>query len=193
MQKFYTSDAHFYHANIIKYASRKFSSTREMHDNLIENWNSIVYNDDIVYVLGDMFMLGKGNKPFSLAINILSQLCGNIRILPGNHDKNFWSWMLNNQPDYLFKSNITIQSDIHEDIITINNKEYPLIMCHYPLLSWNKKAHGSIHIHGHVHSNIKSEESERKRIHIGVDAWNMKPVSEKMLVEYICNKDGVWL
>ena len=37
----FTSDSHFSHSNIIRYADRPFSSVEEMDQQLIENWNEV--------------------------------------------------------------------------------------------------------------------------------------------------------
>lgn len=50
---FFTSDTHFWHENIIKFCNRPFSSVEEMNDTIIENWNKVVGENDIVFHLGD--------------------------------------------------------------------------------------------------------------------------------------------
>ena len=46
-----------------------------------------------------------------------------------------------------------------------------LTLCHYPLVSWNKKPYGSIMLHGHCHGNIDgfNVESEELRFDVGID------------------------
>ena len=51
--KYYTSDLHFGHKNIIKYEDRPFSSIEEMDEALIDKWNKKVKKNDEVYILGD--------------------------------------------------------------------------------------------------------------------------------------------
>ena len=46
---FFTSDTHFGHANIIKYAHRPYAEVDEMNKTLIDNWNSVVSNEDLGY------------------------------------------------------------------------------------------------------------------------------------------------
>ena len=54
---YFTSDLHFSHKNILNMGhGRPFSSTEEMNQKLIENWNKkVTSNEDMVYVLGDVF------------------------------------------------------------------------------------------------------------------------------------------
>ena len=80
---FFTSDLHFGHQNILKFCNRPWETTEEMDKALIENWNSVVGKDDIVFDLGD----------FAFAPNwrwkeILSQLNGKHYLILGNHKIN---------------------------------------------------------------------------------------------------------
>lgn len=54
---FFTSDTHFGHANIINLCNRPFKDVNHMNNMLVENWNSVVSDDDTVFHLGD-FALG---------------------------------------------------------------------------------------------------------------------------------------
>lgn len=75
------SDTHFQHEGIIHYCDRPFSSSEEMDQTMIENWNKTVRPGDIVYHLGDVFF---GNK--DEADKLLSKLHGKKRLVVGNHD-----------------------------------------------------------------------------------------------------------
>ncbi len=78
---FFTSDTHFNHTNIIQYCQRPFKSTDEMNEAMIDNWNSVVGEDDTVFHLGDFCLGGAAewNK-------ILNRLNGKIYLILGNHD-----------------------------------------------------------------------------------------------------------
>ena len=41
-----TSDTHFNHKNIIEYCNRPYSSVEEMNKAIIDNWNSVVKDED---------------------------------------------------------------------------------------------------------------------------------------------------
>ena len=90
---FVISDTHFRHANILKFKdhagnpvrSHLFNTVDEMDEHMIERWNSVVKQGDIVYHLGDVAMLNtledeqwfKKNWP---------RLNGSKRLIVGNHD-----------------------------------------------------------------------------------------------------------
>ena len=78
---FFTSDTHFGHKNIIKYCNRPFSDIDEMNKVLINNWNKVVSEGDIVFHLGDFAFGG-----FPLWESIRSRLNGSIYLIRGNHD-----------------------------------------------------------------------------------------------------------
>ena len=80
---FLTSDLHINHANILKYEpeSRPFETIEEMNEAIINNWNSVVSEEDTVYILGDFFM-GKWTE----IEKILPRFKGKIILIRGNHD-----------------------------------------------------------------------------------------------------------
>lgn len=79
---FFIGDMHFMHRNIIKYCNRPFSDIEDMTEKLIKNWNSVVGNNDIVYVVGDFALCGKQK-----IIEICQRLNGRKRLILGNHDQ----------------------------------------------------------------------------------------------------------
>lgn len=81
MKRFVIADTHFCHENIIVYCNRPFRDSREMDEYIIQQWNSVVGADDIVWFLGD-FALASKDK----IIEIGQKLRGNKRMILGNHD-----------------------------------------------------------------------------------------------------------
>jgi len=65
--KYYISDTHFGHVNIVKHDSdngaRTFSSIQEHDELLIKNWNRVITKQDEVYILGDFSWL-YAREPF---------------------------------------------------------------------------------------------------------------------------------
>jgi len=153
-----TSDTHFGHNNIIEYSKRPFKDVTEMDEALVENWNKVVTNKDTIYHLGDVI--------FSRDHSILKRLNGHINFLYGNHDKNA-SWKAIDYEEIKYSGRL-------------------FVLCHYPLLTWNKARHGSIHLHGHIHSEVPIY-SNVARYDVGVDANNYTPVSIEQIIEAFRN------
>lgn len=154
----FTADTHFYHYNIIKYENRPFGSVEEMNETIINNWNELVDpEEDTVYHLGDI-SLGSNKK----TDEILWRLNGNIRLIQGNHDK--LSSVLKERFDWI------------KDYYKLKVQGHKIILCHYPIYSWDSKHHGSIHLHGHTHTDSHSDFSHPNKINVGMDCWNFKPV-----------------
>ena len=76
---FFIADTHFGEDNIRRYENRPLETAEEMDVSLIKNWNSVISNDDEVYVLGDF----GGDKKEA---DILSKLNGKKYLVKGNHD-----------------------------------------------------------------------------------------------------------
>ena len=79
--KYFIADTHFNHENIIRYCNRPFENSNEMNEYIINKWNSVVNENDVVYHLGDV---GFGNT------EELKQLVGRLNgtkiLIRGNHD-----------------------------------------------------------------------------------------------------------
>ncbi|MBR1496099.1 MAG: metallophosphoesterase [Oscillospiraceae bacterium] len=117
---YYTSDQHFGHDSIIKSCSRPFSSTEEMDECLIANWNETVGRNDEVYILGD-FMYRNRKPPEEY----LRRLNGKKHLFLGNHDRH---WFEKVRPARWF-----------ERVETMYFYEYgerKAALCHYPMMSW---------------------------------------------------------
>lgn len=157
MNIYATSDLHFHHKKILEYESRPFSSIAEMNETLIENWNQLVKPEDTIYIIGD-FSFGREQE----TQNLLERLKGKKHLIFGNHDKL--------SPKCLSKFE---SSSIYREL---KYKGHTFVMFHYPIYSWNKKHHGSIHLHGHTHSR-PMEFKHPNLINVGVDVQNFRPIN----------------
>ena len=77
-----TSDLHFNHKNIIQLCRPQFESIEEHNQLIVDNYNSVVGKDDLVYILGDV-----GFTPASALETWVHQLNGRKVLIVGNHDK----------------------------------------------------------------------------------------------------------
>lgn len=79
---FFISDHHFGHMNILKYTDRCYSSVKEMDEDYIRKWNSVVSPQDTVYYIGDFSFLSQEDSTI-----LLSKLNGTKILISGNHDR----------------------------------------------------------------------------------------------------------
>ena len=75
------SDPHLGHNKDFMFGPRGFESIEEHNKAIVENWNSVVYPDDEVYVLGDL-TLGDVEE----GMRLIAKLNGHLHIIRGNHD-----------------------------------------------------------------------------------------------------------
>ena len=161
---YFTSDLHLGHANAIKFANRPFDDVNEMNETLIKNVNRTVGRDDILYMLGDV-SCGCGKDYVKRLLGEIR--CKHVRLVVGNHDKN-WS------------SESVFEEVVHYACESFNQRR--LVLFHYPILEWDGMYHGSVHVHGHIHSqgpdyNLNNFARGRFAFDCGVDANGYKPVA----------------
>jgi len=167
----FTADLHADHAKIIEICNRPVSVDQKLIDELrlknqdnpewklindpiwraainpIHNewlikevFNKYVQKKDEVYILGDI-SLGKRKD----AEKFVARLNGNKHLITGNHDKSV---------DHLGNwSEITQIKDFTFSRGTLN---IHIVLCHYPLSSWNRKIHGALHLYAHVHGRFEN-------------------------------------
>lgn len=160
----FSSDQHHRHKNIIQYCNRPYSSVEEMTEGLIENHNKLVKPNDTFYHIGDFAF--SGAKQIH---EILGRMNGKKIFIEGNHDN----------PKHF----VGVVEDFRTEFF---GKVGPLTvhMYHFPMISWNASSHGSVHLHGHVHSAPGSDNPTKLRFDVGVDAQRMLPLSlDDLLVQ----------
>lgn len=167
----FTSDLHFGHENILKYEeTRGFSTIEKMNEKLVENWNSVVKDEDIIYILGDFFM-----GSIDLIDKILPRLKGEKVLIRGNHDSN--------KRVEKFKS---YGIEVY-DMYNLKYDKKLFVLCHYPMREWLNKEHGSIHLYGHVHGSEHRNGflNEKNSYHVGVDTNNLMPISIEEVINNV--------
>ena len=158
---FFTSDTHFGHTNIIRFCNRPFKDAEEMNNTLIDNWNSVVGKNDIVYHLGD-FAFGSQ----TLWNNMLDRLNGHIHLIIGNHDmKNLKQGCIDRFESVSFQKQIYIEGKC-------------IYLNHFPFLCYAgsyRYENPVWQIFGHVHSqdafyDIESITDQEVKEILGQDA-----------------------
>ncbi len=172
----FTADHHFGHKNIIKYTDRPFETLKEMDDELVRRWNSRINQEDTIYHLGD-FTLGG----VDYARSYFLRLNGKIYVVPGGHDEHWCK-----TKEFLYSKHYVVE--VLSQLYHCKVDKRFIVMCHYPMHSWEKSHYGSLHLHGHTHgtigiinqsSDVKMPPNQKqgKRIDVGVDCWDFYPIS----------------
>lgn len=179
----FTSDLHFGHRNVLRFCNRPWDDEKQMGVGLIENWNSVVGDNDIVFVLGDTFWF---NDSRSIK-KVLSQLKGkDIYILPGNHD-DFEAYHRVDDP------RIHLCADVVTCWITENGKpKREVYLQHCPAATWPHRENGAYHFFGHIHSQEGRTEGVDQDLYlhwnqldVGCDFWDYEPVELSTLELYM--------
>lgn len=175
-ETFFTADTHGGHDNIRAYCKRPYASVEEMDEALIANWNAIVRPTDTVWHLGDVgfFRDMRAGKRF------LQALHGTIHLVKGNHDRKLGE----------LASRFASIRDLTS--ITVNDTQRPggkqyIVLCHYPLRSWDRSFHGSWMLHGHTHGSLPPEPGALT-LDVGVDCHYYRPISYEEVRAYLINR-----
>lgn len=178
----FTSDTHFGHNNILRFCKRPWSTTLEMDEVLIANWNSVVSSENIVFHLGDFAF-----APNSRWKEIIQQLNGHIYLIVGNHDETRYPG------PQIFDMFEGVASQM---LIKIDDQH--IYLNHYPFLCYagTYRSQPVIQLYGHVHSGQDSTGLDNDRLKmtfpyqydVGVDNNNYTPVSWEQIKEIIKNQ-----
>jgi calcineurin-like phosphoesterase family protein len=163
MNTFFTSDTHFHHSKAAE--MRGFESVGQMNDALVAAWNKKVPKDAFTYHLGDLSFAGKART-----YEIIDRLNGTIYLVPGNHDESVLKALADHPKVVLLEPLIYRKFNIAQPDGT--NIVVRIAMSHYPMFVWRSSHHGSIHLHGHSHGNLRYPHppgSKARIFDVGVD------------------------
>lgn len=177
--RYFTSDLHFWHTNVIEFCSRPWPDVESMNAGLIENWNKTVTEDDEVYMLGDMFFSGTQRSAI-----ILKQLRGKKYWIMGNHD---WGKIKKHRA---VEFGIEWMCDkfcvrIGREDVKLSHFPYAGSGDHTEMERYTEHRYeddGGWLLCGHVHQMWKQK---KRMINVGVDVWDYKPVAEAEILKLI--------
>ena len=187
MQKrFFTSDLHFGHENVLRFDDRKFKDVDEMDAELIRRWNAKVGKGDIVYVFGDMIWKTRNG----VAEDLIKSLNGQIILIKGNHDR-----FLHNTRA---KNALAGVKDYEDISVTLEDGTVRrCILSHYFMPFYIGHRNNAIHLHGHSHNTeehlheLEITEILRQKgytpriVNVGCMHWNYEPVTlDEILAKY---------
>ena len=180
MAIFFTADTHFGHEKVMGYSNRPFANAAEMEAALLANWAAALRSPkDKLYHLGDVAF---GNvEAVTRIAGLIKKMPGEKFLIPGNHDSAQNLKILEDEkafailpPRYELDINgIALPDDVSPPVKR-GAKRLPIVLDHYPLMSWNRSGYGALHLHGHCHACVPETS---QRLDVGVDAWNYAPAS----------------
>ena len=169
--RYFTSDLHLFHDNILIYCKRPFDTVQEMWSTIKRNWNKTVKPEDEVWVLGDLTLKADAFKtPLTKMVHDL------------NGTKHF------------------VVAPTHDLFRPREYEEIGFTTIHYPAFKLDNGwmlAHdpatavalpeGAVLIHGHVHGlwTTRKTDTGISLVNVGVDVHNFYPVSETRIQELL--------
>lgn len=178
---------------------------------LAGNWDRLVDDEDVIWVLGDISS-GKAADQ-NAALWWIANRPGRKRLILGNHDgphpkhRDAHKWHL---PYASAFEHVSTSARIR---IPKPNGHLTALLSHYPYVGdhsvtdrdtqWRLKDEGVVLLHGHTHSTEKVSHGrigsvvdlsdglprvrafQSTQIHVGVDAWDLRPVSLSEVAELV--------
>lgn len=158
---FVISDLHLGHENILKFEHkgkrlREFDNIQQMHTCIMDNWVSVVREQDKVYVLGDICFRWE-------YMSLFEKLPGHKRLIMGNHDQ--------------FDMKVYLQ---HFEKVFGARQLNGVWLTHIPIhVDSVSEPRVKLNIHGHLHAN---KIDHPKYFNASCECVNYTPVSiEKVL------------
>jgi calcineurin-like phosphoesterase family protein len=162
MKTFFVSDT-FFGRNYTA-VDRGFESQESMLDIYVENWNSTVSQDDVVFHLGNFAW-----DPIS-AEEAMAFLNGKIAFVPSDYDS------------YLHQCSLIKlkrHTVLNLQMAYINKNNF--LICHWPLLDWPGRSDKVVHIHGGEVPSSVTEEGIR--FNVNIHNWKGKPIDSEFLLD----------
>lgn len=189
-ERWYWSDLHLWHFNILKYGERPFKTLTEMHDALLTYHNELVKPNHSCSWLGDVTIWRGGQTQKRTFIDEIKKYNGHRRLYLGNHDH----W------------HTRVYAEVFEKIYATWRSEEGFICSHFPLHPRSLSS-ATANIHGHIHQHpayepvvFRGNELDRNPqpprvvpyINVSVEAIGYKPIHLDQILAMIkeANKEA---
>lgn len=169
MKIFFTADTHFGHEKAINYQHngkkiRPWNSVVDQDRTLIDNWNTLVSEDDVVYHIGDVCDTSVTNIG-----DYIKKLHGKKILIKGNLD-------LADNPEYL-----NYFSEVYDEFHVVNFNDQQILLSHnYTTTDNLNKYNCTLNVHGHLHTDCVQDP---RYFCVSLERTNFYPISlEQLLV-----------
>ncbi len=134
---------------------RGFNSSEEHDQAIIQNWNSKASDKTIGFLLGDTVF---GKDGASTLMHLAQALqYSKLYIMPGNHQAG-WKQLFESVDQNIYKSPHGGEMIFVPNYLEAYVNGQPIVMSHYPILSWNGQGKGSWMLFSHVHGSLGKSE-----------------------------------
>lgn len=207
MSTWFSSDLHLGHIKAPELCGRPYGSTPDeisrMNEDIIQNHNELVSPLDDVFFLGDMCM-----GQLSETLPLIARLNGRKTLILGNHDRpsrlyhhrtpeKRQEWYAEySKYFYHIAESETVLLDVdgtptlvdlnhlpHADPTYVDHAYVDRYAGQHPIDT------GRWLIHGHVHNAWRLKGHQ---INVGIDVWDMSPVSEASIIDIIKRTTDKW-
>jgi calcineurin-like phosphoesterase family protein len=134
---------------------RGFNSSEEHDLAIVQNWNNKASHETIGFLLGDVvFGRNATNDLLFLAENLQYS---RIYIMPGNHQAG-WKQLFESVDQNVYRASHGGELIFVPNYLEAYVNGQPIVMSHYPILSWNGQGKGSWMLFSHVHGSLSRSE-----------------------------------
>lgn len=156
----FTSDTHFNQERTLELSKRPFDSVQSMTDTIVDRWNNVVGENDIVYHLGDF-----GDY------DVIERLNGKINLILGNYELNDIKDGKITEDELIEKGFYSLQDSVILDIDDIGK----VYLTHKPNDCIDISLDDTIkfNLFGHIH---KCQMVKSFGLNVGTDCHNFIPI-----------------
>lgn len=167
--RYFMSDPHFGHHNILKFSRTEFTDLNYHNEHLINQINKTVGQNDTLYILGDI--------AFSSQYQYLQRIvCNNIRIVLGNHD----------YPSKLKTMQELLPNARFGGVLELKLNEHKCVLTHVPVHTSQLEFRWKYNIHGHLHQYYIKDP---RYINVSMEQLDdYKPISEQEIIKKFLTK-----
>ncbi len=159
----FIADPHFYMNEVfLGIFDRPFESVAAMHEHMRAEWNAVVGEKDLVFVLGDVFMTQEAER-----FEMLRDFKGHKVLVMGNHD-------VNPIGDYMKVFDYVSPTSLTTGFLRLS---------HAPEFNNGKSAF--FNIFGHVHNDVNCRDYTESSFCVSVERIGYRPISLATITEKV--------
>jgi calcineurin-like phosphoesterase family protein len=187
--RYFTSDTHYGHENIIKFCDRPYADVHHMNVDLVNRAAAMLGPDDELWQLGDV-ALGYLNS----SLTNLARVPGQVTLVAGNHDRchpyngkrgerfvEVYRERCQLRDLVLANTRLTLANGVEVQVSHFPFAETEAMANSRPdkFAQWRPVDDGAWLLCGHIHEKWRQR---GRAINVGVDAWGGSPVSEETII-----------